>query len=106
MFKNPLFLLMSGVVGAATFAFAVPAHAQLYPATETVSTTVKYADLDLSTVQGARTVLHRIRGAADKICDTGWNYDECVNGAVGDAVVRLNSPMVTALSGRAPAANH
>src|ERR1700761_332646 len=106
MLRNPLTLLVTAVVGAAAFAIAAPAHAKPAASGESVSITVSYRDLDLGTVPGARSLLRRIHSAADEICSGNWNYGACVSKAVDGAVVRLNNPLVSSLSGRASAANH
>jgi len=73
---------------------------------------VSYSDLDLTTQAGAATLYNRIRGAARQVCgyegvtyaDTsGWK--RCFNGAVSNAVAKVNSPRLTALhEGKSPAA--
>jgi UrcA family protein len=73
---------------------------------------VSYADLDLSTAAGAATLYSRIRSAARQVCGPegviyydmrGWK--RCFNGAVSDAVTKVNSPRLTALhEGKSPAA--
>ena len=72
---------------------------------------VSYADLDLSTAAGAATLYSRIRGAARQVCGPegvldyhmrGWK--RCFNGAVSNAVAKVNSPRLTALhEGKSPA---
>ena len=71
----------------------------------TVSTIVRYTDLDLSSKDGAKAMLHRIRKAADRVCEpeadigdivdyADWRH--CVTTSIDSAVSRLGSPMVTA----------
>lgn len=73
---------------------------------DTVSRTVNYRDLDLSTRDGAETMLQRIRQAAARVCEPdadvaelpglgGW-LDYCISSRVEDTVKRLHAPMVTA----------
>jgi len=66
---------------------------------------VNFADLDVSKPEGAHTLLLRITAAAKEVCapDPGTkdqralaNYKNCLGGAAGYAVVRLNNPLVTA----------
>jgi UrcA family protein len=72
---------------------------------------VRYSDLDLTTQAGADTLYHRIRGAARQVCgyeaSSFWgqrSFRNCVNGAVGNAVATVNSPLLTALhAGTSPA---
>lgn len=71
-----------------------------------VSTTVKFHDLDLSTIEGATALYNRIRRAANFVCsDTGTaglaSYQEwrsCYQTAIADAVAKVNSPMLSAVS--------
>jgi UrcA family protein len=71
---------------------------------------VSYSDLDLSTQAGAATLYNRIRGAARQVCGyEGVTYTDhsswkrCFNGAVGNAVTKVNSPRLTALhEGKSP----
>jgi UrcA family protein len=70
---------------------------------DSVSFAVGYSDLDLSTTQGAKTLYLRIRTAAETLCASAatWGKKEgeaCVNGAVNDAVARVNAPLVTQYS--------
>ena len=74
------------------------------PAAEPYSVTVKYYDLDLSTLAGARTLYGRISAAARNVCgyegrsitdQAFWNG--CYRGAVADAVAQVGSPLLTAV---------
>jgi UrcA family protein len=69
---------------------------------DTVSQTVKYGDLDLSTPEGATALYRRIASAARNVCsarnmDT-WNFawrsqsTACVQKAIADAVTKVNQP--------------
>jgi UrcA family protein len=62
--------------------------------------TVRYSDLDVSTMKGAKTLYLRIRSAAEVLCESAatWGRKEgqvCVNKAVDDAVVRINRPLLS-----------
>jgi len=64
---------------------------------------VRYSDLDVSTVQGAKTLYLRIRYAAETLCESTatWGKKEgefCVKNAVNDAVARVNAPLLTQYS--------
>jgi len=66
--------------------------------------TVKFSDLDIQTVEGAKILYHRIRLAADKVCeslgsDPGMReaMPHCVNTAIDNAVKKVNAPYLTAL---------
>ena len=71
---------------------------------------VSYADLNISTASGAKTLLHRIQHAADRYCgvqgviplDQQPAYDECVVDAVNTTVARLNVPALTAMASGHP----
>jgi UrcA family protein len=75
------------------------------------SVTVRYADLDLSTSAGANTLYRRIQAAAKQVCRSpgtdlieqiGWR--SCYRSAVGDAVRKVNSPLLIAVHSGKPAA--
>jgi UrcA family protein len=66
--------------------------------------TVKFADLDIQTVEGAKILYHRIRLAANKVCaslgeDPGMReaMPHCVNTAIDIAVRKVDAPYLTAL---------
>jgi UrcA family protein len=66
--------------------------------------TVKFADLDIQTVEGAKVLYHRLRLAADKVCeslgdDPGMReaMPHCVNTAIDNAVRKIDAPYLTAL---------
>jgi UrcA family protein len=80
------------------------------PAAEPYSVTVKYNDLNLSTLAGARTLYGRISAAARSVCgyegrsftdQAFWNG--CYRGAVADAVAKVGSPLLTAVHTGRPA---
>jgi UrcA family protein len=63
--------------------------------------TVRYTAADVSTIDGARTLYERIRGAARFVCgDSGrtlWEqrtWQSCYRGAVESAVSEVNSPLL------------
>jgi len=69
-----------------------------------VTKTVKFADLDVHTVEGAKILYHRIRAAAQQVCLPPVGYSmlrepmpQCVNTAIDDAVKKVNAPYLTAL---------
>jgi UrcA family protein len=73
------------------------------PGVETRSERVSYTDLNLDRPAGARTLLMRINGAAERVCgpDDGSHsqgaYQTCVRDAVDHAVTDLDNPLVTSL---------
>ena len=65
-----------------------------------VTSSIRYSDLDVSTMKGARTLYLRIRFAAETLCESAatWGKKEgqaCVNKAVNDALARVDSPLLT-----------
>jgi UrcA family protein len=97
MLKRFLVILFSTLACAASIGAAATVKAS--PLSESVSIKVKYSDLDLGTTAGAKTLLRRIRGAAEEICGVDGINRPCVEDTVNGAVARLNSPVVTALNG-------
>lgn len=80
------------------------------PAAESYSVTVKYNDLNLETLAGARTLYGRISAAARNVCgyegrsftdQAFWNG--CYRGAIADAVAKVGSPLLTAVHTGRPA---
>jgi UrcA family protein len=68
------------------------------------SKTVKFADLDIHSVEGAKALYHRIRAAANQVCDADQRdpimreaANVCVNHAIDTAVKKVNAPYLTAL---------
>jgi UrcA family protein len=103
--------VVASLLATATLALGIGSAAHSAPLDrQTVSTVVRFGDLDLSNPEGAKAVLTRIRHAAKQVCEpapeTPLDYPywrSCVAKATGGAVSRLNSPMVTAAySGKAP----
>jgi UrcA family protein len=75
-------------------------------ASEPMSRSVSYADLNLDNEAGARAMLRRIRHAARDVCDDTWGRTSlrqrsyvraCVREAMERAVAELDRPVVTAL---------
>ncbi len=74
---------------------------------------VRYADLNLTSEEGARALLQRIRHAARIVCDQQWGDPteaamlarSCVADATRQAVAKANSPLVTALYSGKPRTN-
>ncbi len=71
----------------------------------TQSTVVRFADLDLNKIEGARELYSRIEKAARKVCNRAefpragqWSsFRECYDKAVDEAVAKVNRPMLAAL---------
>jgi UrcA family protein len=102
------FLSACVVVGACATAHAGDACAVAGPSTAAGgSVTVRFADLDLSTRDGASVLYARITHAAHKVCDNGEIRDlqgraaagSCERDAVAQAVRTVHSPQLAALVG-------
>ena len=70
---------------------------------ELMSYPVRYSDLDVSKMKGAKTLYLRIRHAAETVCESAatWGKKEaeaCVHKAVNDAVARVDFPLLTQYS--------
>jgi UrcA family protein len=79
---------------------AAAAPAEHSTANWSVTLPVRYSDLDVSTMQGAKTLYLRIRFAAETLCESAatWGKKEgqaCVNKAVEDAVAHVNLPLLS-----------
>lgn len=95
-------LIAAAVLGTLAAGFAgVSAAAD---DSEVRSETVHFADLNLSTPQGATALYRRIKWAARDVCE--WNDDllemqvnaqPCVDKAIADAVTRVGRPELTAV---------
>jgi UrcA family protein len=104
--KSAKFILAAGLVALGGMAIGGTAVAQQPAAATTqwsVSSAVRYSDLDLSKMKGAETLYLRIRYAAETLCESAatWGKKEaeaCVNKAVNDAVARVDAPLLTQYS--------
>jgi UrcA family protein len=77
-----------------------------YAADQDISVIVKYGDLDISTPDGAKSMLQRIVQAARRVCAPDANLADlpglgdwlkyCVSTRVSGTVSRLGAPIVTA----------
>jgi UrcA family protein len=68
--------------------------------TWSVTIPVRYSDLDVSKISGAKILYMRIRFAAETLCKSAatWGKKEgeaCVRKAIDDAVVRVDAPLLT-----------
>jgi UrcA family protein len=98
---------LSIVLAAATLAAGVGSAGESAAADQhTVSTTVRYGDLNLANPEGARAMLKRIKHAARQVCEPApesaldyADWRNCMAMATDGAVSRLNAPMVTAAYG-------
>ena len=97
-------ITLSIILAAATLATGVGSAAPSSAADhQTVSTIVRYGDLNLANPEGAKAMLTRIKHAARQVCEpapeSALEYPDwrnCVAKATDGAVSSLNAPMVTA----------
>jgi UrcA family protein len=70
------------------------------------STTIRFADLNLESPEGARALYSRIRSAAGSLCGEQFSlwdgnrsreWNDCYRTTIEHAVVRLNRPALTAV---------
>jgi UrcA family protein len=106
MVAASFFVLGSTAIGGnasahATAAEVAPEHANsLSTANWSVTYPVRYSDLDISKMKGAKTLYLRIRYAAETLCQSAATCgkkegDACVRKAIDDAVARVNSPLLS-----------
>jgi UrcA family protein len=96
-------LFCAATLGAFAASFTVAAHADESSVVPQVI--VKYADLAVSTPQGAAALYHRIFGAAVTVCrpldDSSLRskgvMDACIHKAVADAVAKVDQPVLSAV---------
>jgi UrcA family protein len=96
---------MATLVGYFIAASATGVAAAASPATDVPSVVVRYADLDLATDQGVRTLYTRIARAALKVCPDAPISDlnavaqarTCQRQAIARAVRDVNRPMLAAV---------
>jgi UrcA family protein len=99
-------ILGLSLAAAAALAVAAPASAEPLQIVKTVIT-VPYGDLNLDHADGARALLNRIRSAAVRACggesdvrdlDDRHDFDACRKVAIGEAVARVDAPILTAMA--------
>jgi UrcA family protein len=67
-----------------------------------LSQKVEYRDLDLSDMNGTKTLYRRLRGAAESVCAPlegqglarVQRYSACVYGAMASSIARVNKPLL------------
>ena len=100
----PLRTLVAGaILSALAFSFATASRAD--DDTTPPQAIVKFGDLDVSTPQGAETLYRRIHGAALDVCSRmyvdeqayKWHKDACLQKVIGDAVIKVNRPALSAV---------
>lgn len=98
-------LLASVALGSALLAGTALAAAPAADGNVAARTmTVRYSDVNLTTVAGATTLYRRIQGAARLVCgESGRSLfeqhavKECYRNAVAEAVATVNDPTLTAV---------
>lgn len=66
--------------------------------------TVHYADLNVTSIEGATALYHRVQRAAESVCSEGQtrdfeaagSYTTCVSDTISNAVPQINQPTLTA----------
>ena len=93
-----------GIVALASVASLFGTATVLAADADEVRLKVSYSDLNLSSINGATTLYHRIEGAAHFVCgEEGRGIDEqnvwktCYGNAVNHAVTQVNNPLLTSL---------
>jgi UrcA family protein len=94
---------LRGLFAAAIFGALASSFSAVYAAdSSSMSITVTYADLDTASASGALKLYRRIEAAAHTACSYYWfktDADEarCVNGAITNAVTKVNEPALSAV---------
>ena len=97
-----------GLIAAAILTSLISSFSALCNAADTTevrTTIVKYADLDLSTPQGATSLYNRIRFASETVCPPSDHGDlaaiarsqKCLKQAIAGAVAKVNQPTLSAV---------
>jgi UrcA family protein len=102
-FTHPRTLIVTAIIGVLASGFAAVCSAA--DSTGAPQAIVKYADLDISTSQGAAVLYSRIRSASEGLCAPldGGNLDAkfraraCVQRAIEGAVAKVNGPALYAV---------
>jgi UrcA family protein len=102
-YRNFRRLFTAAAIGAFATSFTVAAHAA--ESTDVPQVIVKYADLAVSSPQGAAALYHRIWGAALTVCRPLEDgslasqkiMDACIHKAIADAVAKVNQPALSAV---------
>jgi UrcA family protein len=100
---HPRGLIATAILSALISSFSAVCSAA--GAADVPQAVVKYADLDISTSQGAATLFSRIRSAAEAVClpvdqrdlATMFLRKQCVKQAIEGAVAKVNQPALSAV---------
>jgi UrcA family protein len=95
-------LVAGAILSVLAFSFATVSNADEDTAPPQVI--VKFADLDVSTSKGAAALYGRIQIAAVDVCsrmyistDYRWHKNSCLQKVIGDAVIKVNRPALSAV---------
>jgi UrcA family protein len=99
--------LLAFVLAGSLIATAAPTRAEVAAKRRSLdmSITVRFADLNLNTREGARIAYGRIQGAAEKVCGprlSVWDgrrarsWKRCYRATVDDVIARIDVPTLTA----------
>jgi UrcA family protein len=97
--------IASAILGVLVSTFAAVGSASATDSTGAPQAVVKYADLDISTAQGAAMLYSRIRFTAEGLCEplnsgdpfSRFRVQECVQRAIEGAVAKVNRPTLSAV---------
>jgi len=102
-FTRPRALIATAILGVLAASFAAVCGAA--GSAGEPQSIVKYADLDISTSQGATVLYNRIRSASEGLCaplnggdlDSKFRAKACVQRAIDGAVAKVNRPALYAV---------
>ena len=101
--RSPRGMIVAAILTSLISSFSAVCNAA--DPTDVRTTIVKYADLDLSTPQGAASLYNRIRFASETVCSPSGQGDlaamtrsqKCVKEAIAGAVAKVNQPALSAV---------
>jgi UrcA family protein len=101
--RSPRGLIAAAALTALISSFAAVCNAS--ESTDVPTAIVKFADLDVSTPQGAATLYNRIRVASEGVCSpldqrdlaATFRWKACVKQAIAGAVAKVDRPALSAV---------
>jgi len=101
--RSPRGMIVAAILTSLISSFSAVCNAA--DPTDVRTTIVKYADLDVSTPQGAASLYNRIRFASETVCSPSGQGDlaamtrsqKCVKEAIAGAVAKVNQPALSAV---------
>jgi UrcA family protein len=104
-FTDPRARIAIAIFGLLVSTFAAVCSASATDSSGAPQATVKYADLDISTAQGAAMLYNRIRFTAEGLCAplnrgdlaSKFRVQTCVQQAIEGAVAKVNRPALSAV---------